>query len=442
VTQPVPAAPGSPPAASPVAEESRIVALDIERAVALFGILLMNITAFGIPWAYSDPTNFGGSEGADRWAWVLTTMFFEGTQRGLFTLLFGAGVILLTASLEASGRPHATDAYFRRNLWLVVFGVIHGFLLLWTGEILYFYGITALFVYGLRHAKTRTLLGIAIGGVLFSAAWSGLETWNGLEKHRAFVEADSLKAAGDSLTAEQAGAIEAWEAMVKESKPDSATIQKEIDAKQGSYWDVLEFQAAYLAHWQSWGMYRYFFDYFSMMLFGMVLLRAGYFRGRAPPRALATMVLLGYGIGLTVNYVEVSHILREDFSVLAFLRTGITYDIGRIPLTMGHLGLLLLFAQSPGLAWLKSGLAAVGRMAFTNYIMTSIICAFVFYGFGFGLYGELRRHQLYYVVAGIWLVQLIVSPLWLRRYRFGPLEWLWRWLTYGQKPAMRRAAEG
>lgn len=422
----------------PVQVDNRIQSLDVARAIALFGILLMNITAFGLPHAYSDPTNAGGAEGANRWAWIITSMFFEGTQRGLFTLLFGAGVILMTASLEAYGRPNATDVYFRRNLWLIVFGIIHGFLLLWTGEILYFYGITALFVYGFRHAKTTTLVGIAVGGVLFSAAWSGLDTWNGLKKHREFVAADSVKAAGDSLTADQAGAIEAWQGMVKEWKPDSATIQKEIDAKQGSYWDILKFQAPYLTRWQSWGMYRYFFDFFSMMLLGMVLFRAGFFRGRAPPRALWTMILLGYGAGLAVNYVEVSHILREDFSVLSFLRTNITYDVGRIPLTMGHLGLLLLFAQSPGFAWLKSALAAVGRMAFTNYIMTSVICAFVFYGFGFGLYGELQRYQLYYVVAGIWLFQLVASPLWLARYRFGPLEWLWRWLTYGEQPAMRR----
>jgi len=116
----------------------------------------------------------------------------------------------------------------------------------------------------------------------------------------------------------------------------------------------------------------------------------------------------------------------------------VTYDLGRIPMTIGHLGMLMLFARGSWFGWLRTSLAAVGRMAFTNYIMTSIICAFVFYGFGFGLYGELQRHQLYYVVGGIWLLQLVLSPWWLARYRFGPLEWLWRGLTYGEKPAMRR----
>lgn len=421
----------------PVQVESRIQSLDIARGVALFGILLMNITGFGLPNAYTDPTVSGGAEGANLWAWITTNMLFEGTQRGLFTILFGAGIILMTRSLEASGRANSQDIYFRRNLWLVVFGIIHAYLLLWLGEILFYYGVTALFAYGVRHAKPRTLLSLAIGGVILSAAWNGLDTYNGLEKHRAFVAADSAKTQGDSLTTKQTEAIEAWQGMVKEWKPDSTKLAKTIETYRGSYWEILKYQAPLAARYESWGIYRWFFDYFSMVLLGMVLFRAGLFSAGQPRRTLWQMVVAGYAIGLTVNYVETTSIIAADFSVLSFLQSFITYDIGRIPLTMGHLGLLLLFAQSDGAGWLKGALAAVGRMAFTNYILTSIICGFFFYGFGLGWYGHLERYQLYYVVGGIWLFQLIVSPLWLARYRFGPLEWLWRWLTYGVKPSMR-----
>lgn len=426
----------------PVRVESRIQSLDIARGVALFGILLMNITGFGLPYAYSDPTVYGGAEGANRWAWITTNMLFEGTQRGLFTILFGAGVILMTRSLERSGRPNSQDIYFRRNLWLVLFGIIHAYILLWLGEILFYYGVTALFVYGLRHAKTRTLLGLAIGGVVLTVGLNALDTRDGLEKHRAFVVADSLKAQGDSLTKEQSGAIEEWEGLVKGWKPDSAKIQKNLDTMRGSYAEIFVYQAPKAAQYQSWGIYRWFFDYFSMMLLGIVLFRAGLFAAGHPPRVLWMMVVLGYGVGLTVNYFETMTLLRNDFSVLSFLESGITYDLGRIPLTMGHLGLLLLFAQSAGAGWLKAALSAVGRMAFTNYVMTSIICGFFFYGFGLGWYGHLERYQLYYVVGGIWLFQLVFSPLWLARYRFGPLEWLWRWLTYGVKPVMRGIGNG
>lgn len=424
----------------PTQVEVRIASLDTARGIALCGILLMNITAFGLPFAYGDPTVYGGSAGADLWAWITTSMFFEGTQRGLFSILFGAGLIIMTASLDRSRRPHAQDFFFRRNLWLIVFGIIHGFILLWTGEILFYYGATALFVYGFRNALPRTLLKVAIGGLIFNAAWNGLDTYNALEKHKAFVVADSAKIAGDSLTPKQTAAIEAWQGVVKEFKPDTAKLNKELRVMQGGYAGIVAHQAPRLTHFQSWWLYRGFFDIFSMMLIGMALFRLGVFSADYASKRFWTMVLVGYGIGLTTNYLEVTELIRADFSVLAFFENGVTYDLGRLAMTMGHLGIIMLFCRSSGWQWLKRSLAAIGRMAFTNYVMTSIICAFVFYGFGFGLYGELRRHELYYVVVAIWIFQLIVSPFWLSRFRFGPLEYVWRWLTYGERPQMKGAA--
>lgn len=426
---------GSP---APLSEPERISSLDVTRGVALFGILLMNIAGFGLPRAYTDPTVYGGAEGANLWSWIVTQMFFEGTQRGLFSLLFGAGIVLMTRSLERSSHPHAQDYFFRRNLWLIVFGVVHAFVLLWIGEILYYYGITALFVYGLRNAKPRTLVSIAVGGLLIAAAWNGLDTWNGLKKHSAYATAESVRQAGDSLDAQQQEAVRAWEGTLRQYKPDSTALSREIAAKRGSYADVFLFNAPRVARAQSWWFYRFFFDVFSMMLLGIVLLRARILTAEKPARTYLWMMLIGYGVGLTVNYFETAHVLRSDFSVLSLLEAEVTYDLGRIPLTMGHLGLLMLFCRSNVLGWLKSSLAAVGRMAFSNYIMHSVISAFVFYGFGLGLYARLERHQLFYVVAAIWIFQLLLSPWWLRRYRFGPLEWLWRRLTYGTRPPMRR----
>lgn len=110
-----------------------------------------------------------------------------------------------------------------------------------------------------------------------------------------------------------------------------------------------------------------------------------------------------------------------------------TYQIGRIFTTLGHIGLFMLFIRSGWISWLRNALAAVGKMALTNYMLTSVICAFVFYGFGFGLFGELQRYQLYYVVAGIWIFQLIMSPIWMKYFLYGPAEWLWRSLTYKKR---------
>lgn len=421
----------------PLQQEERLKSLDIIRGVALFGILLMNITDFGLPYAYSDPSVYGGAEGANLWAWITTSMVFEGTQRGLFSILFGAGIILLTQRIEARGGD-AADVFFRRNLWLIVFGIVHGFLLLWTGEILFYYGATALVVFAFRKAAPKTLIAIAVGGLLFNAAWNQLDVYNAVKKQAAAQEAQAVKAGGGELTRAQTAALGAWQEVLDDLKPDAAKIQDKLEAKRGSYLTVVAHQAPILTHYQSWWLYRYFFDLFSMMLIGMAIFKLGLLHVGHPRGVYVWMVALGYGIGLAVNYFELRHVLGANFDVVAMMNVGVSYDVGRVAMTTGHLGLLMLFCNSGVLRWLQRRLAAVGQMALTSYVTHSIVCALVFGGFGLGLYGRLQRHELYYLVVAIWVVQLVISPIWLARYQFGPLEWLWRSLTYGRRQPMGR----
>lgn len=423
--------------AVPTRGVDRIIAMDVLRGCALFGILLMNITMFGLPHAYSDPTVYGGAEGANLWSWIIITMGFEGTQRGMFSMLFGAGVILLTSRLEAAGRTDVADIYFRRNLWLVVFGVVHCFILLWLGEILFYYGVTALFLYAFRNMAAKHLLAIGAAGMILNAGWNLLDTREALGLASDNALAEEVLASGGDLTKEQEEAREAWEGYVAEYKPDADTLQEEIDAHKGGYFEVLKYQAPQGQHYQSWWLYRFFFDIFSMMLFGMALFKMGVLTLEKKTGFYAALAVGGYAIGLTTNYFETIWVMKNNFSVLSFSQAGITYDLGRVAMTVGHMGALLLFVKSGVLPWLRDGLAAVGRMALTNYVSHSIICAFVFYGIGFGLYGDLQRYELYYVVFGIWLFQLIVSPIWLKKFRFGPIEWLWRALTYMKRPNLR-----
>jgi uncharacterized protein len=149
-------------------------------------------------------------------------------------------------------------------------------------------------------------------------------------------------------------------------------------------------------------------------------------------------MIVGYGIGVPLRMYTSAHLVATDFDPMAFTDNGLTYDLRRLTMTTGHLGLLLLFVRSGILAWLQRSLAAVGRIALTNYIMHSVICLVIFLRPGFGLYGSLERHELYYVVAGICVFQLVFSPLWLRYFRFGPLEWVWRSLTYMKRPELKR----
>lgn len=425
---------------APTRDSDRVEAMDVMRGVALFGILLMNITMFGLPFSYSDPTVYGGAQGADLWSWIILNMGFEGTQRALFSLLFGAGVVLFIARLEEAGRKDALDIFFRRNLWLVAFGVVHAYVLLWVGEILFSYGVTALFVVAFRNVAPKRLMALAAAGFILTTAWSLLDTRHALELAAGNEAALAAEATGESLSEEQEAAKEAWEDFASKLKPGEKKIQEEIDAHKGGYFTVMTHQAPTVHYFESWMLYRYFFDIFSMMLFGMALFKMGVFTLERKMSTYALMMAGGYAVGLSVNFFETKWILDHNFSVIAMSQANITYDLGRLAMTIGHVGALLLFCKSGVIGVLRRALAAVGRMALTNYISHSVICGFVFFGFGFGLYGDLSRHQLYYVVLAIWAFQLVASPLWLARFRYGPLEWGWRALTYGRLPSLRRAA--
>lgn len=415
---------------------NRIVGLDFVRGAALFGILLMNITGFGLPHAYSNPMNAGGAEGVNLLSWMIIQIGFEGTQRGLFSMLFGAGIILFTSRLEAKGRTDVGDIYARRNLLLILFGMVNGFVLLWSGDILYFYGLTALVVFPFRKLGVRALLIVGIAGMLASALWNAKDTADLMRYHEAY---EASQVAGEQLDPAQQALAEKWEGALAEYSPSPEAQQNYVAQRTQSYAAAFAQVAVETVHAESWYFYRWFFDIFSMMLIGMALFKAGVFTLERSTRFYLALAVIGYGVGLTVNLFETRLIIDNDFSLLAMSQSQITYDLGRLPTTAGHLGLLLLIARSGIFPLFQHALACVGRMAFTNYLTHSLVCAIIFVGLGY--FGQLERHELYYVVFTIWAVQLVVSPLWLSRYSMGPLEWLWRGLTYGELPALRRTQD-
>ncbi len=424
----------APPPAAPAAR--RIEALDVVRGFALCGILLMNITGFGLPDAYTNPQNSGGATGINLTTWIITEIGFEGTQRALFSMLFGASVILFTSRLEAQGRTDTADIYVRRNLWLVGFGMINAFVLLWHGDILYSYGIVALFLYPFRKLAGKWLMAVGLAALLAGALWSFCESRNALALYAPYQAAAAVRDAGNETTPEQDAAIAAWEQQRSNFKSTAESIADEIKAQTDSYWTALRQTAHVNVIFQTYGLYRYFFDMFGMMLIGMGLFRLGVLTLERPVWLYFGMIVGGYAVGLATNVWETTHIINGGFSARAFTDVTTTYDLGRLGMTVGHLGLLLLFVRSGVLRPVRRAFAAVGRMAITNYLMHSAICLVLFILMGW--YGKLERHQLYYVVFAIWGFQLIFSPLWLRYFKFGPIEWLWRSLTYMKLQPMRR----
>jgi len=408
---------------------SRLESLDFIRGCALFGILIMNIVGMGMGPAYDNPTIMGGDTGVDLWTWFVVNVTFEGTQRGLFSILFGAGVILFTS------RPDSTDAYFRRNLWLIAFGLFNAWVLLWTGDILYFYGLTALFLFSFRNLSGKRLLALGVASFVLGAAWSGLDTANLLQLHDRAVAAEKVSAA--NRTDEQKKTIDEW----KEASlggPPPAVVEKLKKENTAGYLIALQVRAPRIAESQSWWAYRYFFDIFGMMMIGMSLFKLGVLTLEAKTRTYLAMMAGGYAIGFPLNIFEANWVMSHGFTSLAYHQANITYDFARLAQTTGHLGLLGLFLKSGGFSWFRRSMAAVGRMALTNYLTHSLVALIIFVLLGY--WGQLARHELYYIVFAVWAVQIVVSPIWLKHFHFGPVEWLWRYLTYGKAPPFRKEA--
>ena len=426
--------------AAPVTGAERHLSMDVVRGMALFGILLMNIVGFGYHLSPGELTGTEPWSGANFWAWYIPQTFFEGTQRGLFSVLFGAGVVLLTSRLEARGSGLSTaDVYYRRNIWLIGWGMVNSYLLLWDGDILYYYGIAALFLYPMRNMKPRhlALAGLACLSILF--AQSLYDRAGELEAFGEYEAAVAARDAGEELNDDQQGAIDGWKEGLSEYYADEEKIQERLDTHRNGYTKTFMHHVPDLTNMHGNVAYRYLvLDALGFMMIGMALFKWGIVTLQAPARFYWLLLIIGYGVGIPLRMYTSAHVIASDWDMLAFIDNDLTYELRRLLMTTGHLGLLLLFVRSGVLAWLQNAIAAVGRMALTNYIMHSVLAVIIFLRPGFGLYGALERHELYYVVAGICLFQLIVSPIWLRYYRFGPLEWVWRSLTYMKRPPLRR----
>lgn len=427
----------------------RLLTVDLIRGFSLLGILLMNILGFGLPF----PSSFAELcrlpyDSIDFRTFQLVGTVFEGTMRALFSMLFGAGILLFMAKKEdlTSGYTVA-DFYYRRLLWLILFGVINAYVLLWIGDILYTYALCGLLLFPFRRLAPRWLFLSAFVCLLISlgkGAWSAHEQKQARQGYLAAVRAERAK---KTLTPEQQQAKTAWLAVEKETKVDPEGRNEIVKKRQSGYGTVFAKLLPINSRVQSVEFYQQnLWDALLMMFLGMALFRWGFFQNDWSTRAYGLTLLAGYGVGLTLGYFGLRDMVAFyqnpgrviDGSGFPFQAL---YHVRRASTALGHASLLLLVYRSGVVPGLMRGLANVGQMAFTNYLMQSAICALVFNGFGLGYFGKLAFHELYYVVLAIWAFQFIFSSVWLRYFRFGPLEWLWRSLTYWQRQPMRRRTE-
>ena len=430
---------------APVAESQRIEIIDVVRGVAVLGILLMNIPFFALPDRFTDAwrADLGSS---NFWVYAVNTILFEGKMRALFSAVFGAGIVLFTEGKEKAGRS-ATGLFYRRMVWLTLFGLIHAHLVLWFGDILYFYGLVGMLAFLFRKMRPRWLaMGVPIVAIIGFTAGS-LFYHNIRAKRLAWREAVTAQAAGRALTPAQDSALVAWRQVEKNMIPNETEIAQQTALMRGSYGQVASVVRKKAAEGEFNFLLLSIWDMLGLMMLGIALFRWGFLTLEWSNRAYVRTAVIGYAVGLTAVTYAFAHSVLVTPNLAAGLayveRTPFQwaralYDLQRIALMMAHVSVIMLLYRAGWLRGLFARLRAVGRMAFTNYVMQSVICSLVFFGYGLKQFGQWQYYQLYYLVAGIWVLQLVVSPLWLRAFQFGPLEWAWRTLTYWHRQAMRR----
>jgi uncharacterized protein len=399
---------------TPVTADERIESIDVLRGVAVLGILIMNIQSFSMPGdAYLNPTVYGDLTGGNRWVWIFSHVFADQKFIGIFSMLFGAGIVLMA---ERAG-SRATTLHYRRMIVLIVFGLLHAHLL-WYGDVLVAYGVVGLFVFLIRRVRPRRLI---IAGVSLHAVASLLFIASGL----------SFSSAGPEAAAQASGDF--W-------NPPAAEIAREIAAYRGGWVAQQTVRGPEATTMETFVfLVDIMWKVSGLMLVGMALYKLGVLSAQRSHTFYRRMAAFGFGIGIPIVAYGVWSNFRAGWTFPYSMFFASQYNYwGSVLVALGWIGLVMLWHRSNQVLGLRRRAAAVGRMAFTNYIMHTILCMLIFYGTGLGLFGRVERVGQIAVVVAIWVVQLVISPLWLRRFAYGPLEWLWRSLTYGKLEPMRR----
>lgn len=403
---------------APVSGTDRIDALDLLRGFAVLGILVMNVQSYGMPGsAYFFPTSFGDMSGLNGLVWWIGDLFFESKFITLFSLLFGAGVALMSDRANAAGRGFA-GLHYRRMGWLLAIGLIHAYAL-WHGDILVTYAVCGLWLFLWRRSSVRKLVIWSMIFLLIGSSMSCLSGWSS----RFWPEETVVE-------------------MEEGFFPPQEEIDTEVADMQGSYAEQSKHRIKGSAFMHAtvlpWFM---FWRGMGVMLLGMALYRSGFLSGDADVRTYRRWLLIGFPIGLALTMWGNWRTLAIEWDVLpSFFHLGQYSYWGSIPMALGWISLWMLIRRSGAAAGLQVRLKAAGRMALTNYLSQTVLCVLIFTGTGLGLFGRVPRIGQAALVVAIWALQLAWSPWWLARFRFGPAEWLWRSLSYRRRQPMKRIA--
>lgn len=403
----------------------RIAALDLVRGVAVLGILAINIAGFAGPMvATTTPHLPHPGTWADEVAFAVSFVLFEGKMRTLFTILFGASMLLFLERAEAAGKD-ANGLQLRRLGWLMLFGYLH-FALLWWGDILFTYAFCGMAALVCWRAPTKPLLALAL-------AIFALYHVQGMVGSIPEIVAEAQVQRGKA-TPEQAAAYR--EAMLMKTE----RMNKEMPLYRGSWSALATDKLTEQRFWPLAMSLAGFCETLPLMLVGMALYRSGFFRGTSPPARLKAVAAIGLLTGGTLTLAALGWAWPRHFPPIAMNALLASWlALPHLLMALGYAALLILAAPRLLKTRLGARLSAAGRMAFTNYIATSLVMTAIFYGWGLGLVGTVGAAGQWLFVALGWVLILAWSKPWLARFAQGPLEWLWRSLTeWRLRPFLRR----
>lgn len=405
----------------------RIIVLDVIRGVAVMGIFAITVTGMAMtPIAYQFPPAFGFSTVADKLVWFVNFVLFETRMRALFSILFGASMLLVIQRAVEAGKS-GWKVHFPRMATLLLFGLAHIYFL-WWGDILASYALTGAFAYLFWACRTRTMLVWAACLLITNIALTwGIAILPTLDVIVAARAPDAGPAAMAAYADLEAALFPSADALAEGRAVRESSLTYAAD------------QARTPLPVHLLGALQVLPETLGFMLLGMVLLRTGFITGSLDDRTYKAWAWAGVGGGALVSAILGAITWSSGFAPEwpLITKSGIM-PLYRPLMAMGYAGLVILAFRRIGA--LGERIAAVGRTAFTNYLGTSILASFVFFGHGLGLYNTLSRAESWLLVPLFWLLMLSWSPWWLERFRYGPLEWLWRCLSRARFEPMRKPA--
>ncbi|MBF0187504.1 MAG: DUF418 domain-containing protein [Magnetococcales bacterium] len=377
----------------------------------------MNIQGMGlIEAAYGNPMAQGALSGLDEFLWLVGRVVADNRFIAIFSLLFGVGIALQGDRHDAAGID-ATRMHLRRMGWLLLFGAIHG-VLVWYGDILVTYVVCGLFVFWLRRVTPGALLVVAIVLLLVPTLMAS--------------QAQNTLSLAPPVVQEYLSALY-W-------TPSTAVVRSEVNDYLGPWaeqttrrLDAVGFMLGHLLPTLN------FWKSSALMLIGMALYRLGVFGSQEHSPIPGRLVIWGVSIGVLVGTIGLYQDYAHGWHISFSLHTGrIWLYWSGLFMGVGYVGGMVWMLNSNRLTRIKGRMMAVGRMALSNYIAQSLLGSLIFYGHGLGRFNAWSLGELFLLTVVIWVSQLLWSPWWLARFRYGPLEWVWRSLTLWQRQPFRR----